>query len=314
MCCGVLCESGIALLMSIGAWIYSVLEVDKDVWGTLLIPIMIFDFCVFCLGLRRLSLGYAWLLTSEIQTRILLLYSLLFRFATACCIILVILQVLPVSVLLIPSCLGYAGGCYLNTKAKDQYTWFRLHVWDLTVFTVCLNFFLTQEYVQLLPRKSSSLLWPVYVLCISLVGLSLLMWYILNTDAILRHDTLLRLAVSLLLHLSISFLLASLFLGKYLDERYFIRFSLPSSPGIDKLRAEVIGNVSSSSSFPLLKNLSSPLLTSRDAGAASPPPALPLIDFLHERRGDAALGGGQKLPKHSSVLGGGVVVVGRPSS
>lgn len=304
MCCGVLCESSIALLMAISAWAYSILEVEKDIWATLLLPLMIFDFCVFCLGLRRLCLGYSWLLRSEIYIRLLLLYSFCFRFMTACCIILVLLEILPVSVLLIPSCFSYAGGCYLNTKAKDRYTWFRLHVWDLTVLTVCLNiFFIQEDYLQLFPRRSSSLLWPVYILCISLVGLSLLMWYILHTDDTLRHDTLLRLAVSLLLHLSISLLLASLFLGRYLDEKYFL-LSPPalSYDSFDHTRhihqtRQVESDISSSSlpsagasssiapsSFSLLKNLSSSSSSQLFINTDTAPPLLPsLMDFLREK-------------------------------
>ncbi|PHJ17027.1 zinc c3hc4 type (ring finger) domain-containing protein [Cystoisospora suis] len=323
MCCGVLCESSIALLMSISAWVYSILEVEKDIWGTLLLPLMIFDFCVFCLGLRRLCLGYSWLLRSEIYIRLLLLYSFLFRFMTACCIILVLLEILPVSVLLIPSCFGYIGGCYLNTKAKDRYTWFRLHVWDLTVLAVCLNIFFTQEdYFQLFPRRSSSLLWPVYILCISLVGLSLLMWYILHTDATLRHDTLLRLAVSLLLHLSISLLLASLFLGRYLDEKYFLlspRHSYDSSSERQHLHqtetvdSDLSSSLSagasssfSSSSFSLLKNISSSSQSLINTDTT--PPLLPsLMDFLLDKKTSTPFSNDQQALKdlHGQTKTGG---------
>ncbi|PFH36020.1 zinc finger, C3HC4 type (RING finger) domain-containing protein [Besnoitia besnoiti] len=217
MCSGVLFESGSVLLTAILAWCFAVLDVEKQVWATLPLPLCLFDASVLILSIRRLYLGQAWLLTSELRVRYLLVFSFLFRLLFSLTLSLVLLEVLALSVLPLPAFAAYGGGVLLNTRAQDGYTWVRLHVLDLVVFLTSLNVVLSSLAPS--PWSSSSLLYPVFAVCIAFLALTLLLWYMVLTDPALRQDTLLRLAVNLLLHLSFSFFIFVVFLARFLDQR-----------------------------------------------------------------------------------------------
>lgn len=203
--------------MAILAWCYAATDVSRDVWATLPAPLAVFDLVVVLLGVRRLQIGREWLLTSELHVRSLLLFSFLFRLLSSLTLSLVLLDLLPLCVLPVPPCFGYLGGLLINAYAGDTYTWVRLHVLDLVVFLTSVN--VVASSFSATPWSASCLLYPVFALGVAFLALTLLLWYVLITDTALRHDTLLRLAVNLLLHLSFAFFLFVIFLAQFLDQR-----------------------------------------------------------------------------------------------
>ncbi|EPR61371.1 zinc finger, C3HC4 type (RING finger) domain-containing protein [Toxoplasma gondii GT1] len=295
MCSGVLFESGSALLMAILAWCYATMDVTQAVWATLPLPVAVFDFLVLLLGLHRLHVGRAWLLTSELHVRYLLLFSFLFRLLSSLTLSLVLLDFLPLTLLPVPPCMGYLGGVVINMYAGDSYTWIRLHVLDLVVSLTCMNVVLSSLSAS--PWSASCLLYPVFAVCVAFVALTLLLWYVLITDAALRRDTLLRLAVNLLLHLSFSLFLSIIFLAQFMDQRQAAATELLPVEGVAGAGAQPgrrgsdLFSVLVSLFSPLIKHVDPPVKPARPLQSEPESPATPdgtsLLSPDEEIRGEA---------------------------